>query len=102
MNRVLSARSLDGILFGVGSGALLVGAAKLLSHGVHPGEALASICGSGMTLDLALWHLQTVEHCWGCPVALAGLTLMAASLLVRKEPRGPDAPAETPGLAHAR
>ena len=102
MNRSLIAHSLDRIVFAVGSGALLVGAAKLLSHSTISGDALASICGSDMTLDLALWQLQNAEHCWGCPLALAGLTVMAASLLVRKQPSGPDAQADTPVLVQAR
>jgi len=73
-------------LFTVGLAALIAGSGKALSHGFFQNGILQSICGSDMTLDQAFWLLQNSQHCWGCPVALAGLALMAASLLLRTFP----------------
>jgi len=77
--------------FTVGLSALIAGSGKALSHGIFQNGPLQSICGSDMTLDQAIWLLQNSQHCWGCPVALAGLGLMTASLLLRTRPDRSDA-----------
>jgi hypothetical protein len=84
-------------LFTVGLAALIAGSGKALSHGFFQNGILQSICGSDMTLDQAFWLLQNSQHCWGCPVALAGLGIMTASLLLHARPDRSDAP-ESAGM----
>lgn len=67
-------------LSAVFTGALLLslGAAEIFLHAGSSLPILGALCGSGASLEtvLAVFHQS---HCWGCPVALIGATLLVAA-----------------------
>ena len=68
------------IWFGIGAATSLIGATKIYLHiGADP--FLSGICGNSISGGISYLTSEHVAHCWGCPTALVGLAIMAASLL---------------------
>ena len=59
-----------------GAAFLGAGAAKIASHVWLQDSLISFICGTGSL------SLQSSAHCWGCPAAFAGLSLIAAAGLL--------------------
>ena len=61
----------------IGTAFLGIGAGQIAAHSLSSPATLFDICGNSGAL--AFW-LDTTAHCWGCPVALAGVSLLLIPL----------------------
>ena len=78
------------VSFFAGVSLLLVGAAKVWTHTQSLQAFLSVRCGpEGLSLAAntpTFWSNMFAGHCWGCPVALAGLALIFLAAAAQLKP----------------